>query len=205
MLNPDHIVQFLRKTPQPVKVVVITEDDDKQEIKLSKNLRNRWKGAAEAIRGARAVTVQCLDEDDAITRSEQIDWDDAEDPEDAAMGSERREERRAEKTISKERRELAGVLEQFGNAICNAFKMGVEAAAGTHDRQLAHVDMLLAHELQTRQLYHTLSLEYARLIRSNGEDEGEDENLKKIIELAGAGLKGMMAQQTGSPPNGKKE
>lgn len=186
---------WLRRSPQPSSLRFTNEDDEERTLKLAADARNKWKGAEEALNAARAVSVQCIDEEGNVLRAMRLDaaGEDGEilDAEDAA-------ERRTEKAIGKERRELAALLDRYGDRLNEAFERGAQAANTSQEQLISIVQTLSEHLSAAITNLHKISVTYAMSMQ--GEPEKGSKNDELVAQVVGmAAAKFMQAP----PPNGK--
>jgi hypothetical protein len=193
---------WLRQQPQPARLRIVTPDDEERDIELSPNARNRWKGAEETITSSRARVVHCIDSKGSILRSQTLDAEDGDDdttPED-------REERRTDKAITRERRELAAVLDRYGDRLNEAFDRGSAAASSNQESMMTLVEVLTTHLSLAITNLHNVSVNLANAM-SGTAVEPESKGQAALMQLAAAvmargGLGGGGAPEA-TPKNGK--
>ena len=187
---------WLRQQPQPHKIRIRTGDDEDVDIELSPNARNRWKQAEESVIAAEAKTVHCLDKSGAILRSQQlaVDSEGASEPEDPTT-----------KMVRSERRELAAVLDRYGDRMNQAFDRGAAAASAAQENMIALVETLTAHLSLAITNLHNVSVNLANAL------SGEPTEPQSKGELALAALAAKILSASGGghaaeeKPNGKRK
>jgi hypothetical protein len=189
---------WLRKPPQPARVRIRTQDDEVRIIQLSEHARNRWGAAEEAIIAAGAVSVECLDANDAILRGQRLEIE-VEDPDEGPGGDQERI--RSDKLLSRERRDIAAIVDSVMRNQNESFRRGTEAANTGQTNLLKIVETLADHLSLAITNVHNISANYALAVTgSAAEDENPNQKLlAKVIELAGA-----KAAAQAQPPNGKR-
>jgi hypothetical protein len=190
---------WLRRQPQPSEVRIVNEDDEEKVIKLSSDARNRWKGAEEAIYSARARTVQCIDAEGAIIRAMKLETDaEGNELDDADVMA-----KRYEKELKGERRELALVIDRYGDRLNEAFERGAQAANVSQDNLVQLVTILTNQLGLAITNVHNLSLQYAQVLQNQGDDGGgrSDELLRTVI--GGAVSRAMGGRGANGQTNGK--
>ena len=197
MVEADSLKRWLRKNPQPTSLRIVDADDNARTIALKPG-RNCWKDAEASVFAARAVTVEALDDKGNILRATDLEreGDDGEPAETAV-------EMRTDKAIQKDRRELAAVLDRYGDRLNEAFNNGAMAANTSHETLVGLVETLTAHLSQAIVNLHAISVQYAKTVQEQAGAGGDaNEELLKAV-LGGAAAK-MMGGGGGST-NGKKE
>src|SRR5271170_1822852 len=133
-------------------------DDAERIIELGPG-RTRWMTCEETVRSSGAVSVECLDKDSNIIRAARLtDGDDDDDD----AGEDAREKREA-KAITRERRELAGVLDAYGNRMNQSFREGASAASVSQDKLVDLVEVLTAHLSMAITNLHNVSVNLANV------------------------------------------
>lgn len=193
-----NIVLWLKRKPEPVKLRIKDADGEERIIEMQKH-RRRFAAAESDLKTAGAVSVQALSKEDTILRSFELDADDDTDDEPDRTG----------KAISKERRELAGILDAQGRAIREAYREGAEAAGTSSDKLIAIVDTLTQHLTLAITNLHNVSANFANAIQAHARElpEGASEsgNGEKLMALLGPLVMGAMQGQQAPPaprPNG---
>lgn len=202
---------WLRAPPQPDQFRVRTEDDETRTIELSPNARNRWKSAEEAVRACRAVVVECLDKKGSILRSHELELEDDGDGEHGAkdpLAVYRKARIGDEKDRAADRRELAMMLDRYGDRLNEAFERGAQAAGVSQDNLVGLVETLTGHLGAAITNLHNVSVNFANLIQlAAGEVEGgggqNAELLAKVIGLAMSQGQGGAAASSNGKPKGK--
>jgi hypothetical protein len=197
--DPVDIRRWLRTHPQPARLRVRTVDGDERMIELDESARNRWTHAEQSIRASQAYVVECLTVDGAILRSLMIDAAAA----DAGVESaEDKEDRHAEKRIASERRELAAVLDRYGNRLNEAFQRGAAAANTGQEHLVGLVETLTAHLSTAITSLHNVSVNFANtmqaLAQTNEAPDQHTQNQEMLTKVLGAAA----AQAMGA--NGKR-
>jgi len=191
---------WLRKSPQPSYLIVITEDDEEKKIKLSEDSRNRWKAAEEAVLVSRAVSVQAMNEKGEIIRATAVQ---SEDGEVSEVDEEARESRKDAKEISKERRELAALLDRYGHRLNEAFEKGADSTARSQDQLVALVETLTSHLSQAITNLHTISVQYAQALQGEQPQSSSDTMMQQLLGVAVS--RGLGGGAPAAPSNGKKD
>jgi hypothetical protein len=194
---------WLRRSPQPELVRIVNENDEEQDIKLSAEAHGRWSACEQAVLASRAVSVQCLDGKGAVIRALVLQGEggaagDGDDP----LDPEAREERYAKKLVGNERRELAAVLDRYGDRLNEAFERGADAASGSQQQLVDLVTILTTHLASAITSLHNVSRTFAAAITGDDKEAGggSDEMLKQVLGMAAAR---MMSSPAAPPPNGK--
>lgn len=194
----------MRKQPQPHSLEVEMEDGDRRPIRLSTNTRNKWKDAEDAINAAHATCVTCLDESGAVLRSRPLGRDDDDsltiDVGDAAV-------RRKELDNLRQHRELALMLDRYGDRLNEAFERGA-AASNVGQSNLVELVGNLTDQLgSTINNLHKLSIQFIQFVNgaagaASGDEKGSDDALARF---AGVLATRFIAGQGEAPkPNGAK-
>ena len=180
---------WLRQVPQPHEVRIRDADDEERTIALSENLRNRWKQAEQAILGAKARHVECLDAKGKILRALELESDDDEPDDPAAapaLGS----------------RAFAQVLDRYGDRMNEAFARGAEAAAQSQDNLVALVEVLTGHLSMAITNLHNVSVNLATVLSAKEDGENPNGALagNLVTQLLGAAAMNA-AKQAAAPPS----
>jgi hypothetical protein len=193
---------WLRRAPRPSKLRYKNADDETNNLELGSG-RTRFINAEKALKVAGAVTVEALTKDGSLIRAVELNGDDDDDGEDDTSPA---------KAVSKERRELAGILAAQGRAIADAYKEGANAASASSEQLTTLVDTLTQHLALAITNINNLSVNLANAIRAGAMPEGEpasNGNGEKLFAmlaplLMGAGIQPPAASPPKPAPNGKK-
>lgn len=206
------LVTFLRRAPQPARLRVTTVNDEDLFIELSDNSRNRWKTAAESCMASQARIVFCLNKDDGVIRSREIETETQE------AAKEDTAAKNLQKALATDRRELALILDAHGRSLNTAFDRGKEAAAASHEALENLVNDLTVHFVNAITNLHNSSVNLANLMTSittttEGDDKKSGPNpmfLNLLAAMAGgpnamAGVAAAAAQAAAqAQSNGKR-
>jgi hypothetical protein len=192
---------WLRKTPQPTSIRVLDVDDNPHEIKLTEDARNRWRVAEEAIYASKARSVQCIDKDGKILRAQTLEVDGdghSLDPEEAI-------EKRTSKIVANERRELASLIDRYGDRLNEAFERGAAAASVSQENLVSLVDALAQRYADAMTGFHTANAKYAQSLVDAASVNG-DPNDRMVMELIGGAVARYMSggPQKPAPPDPKQ-
>jgi hypothetical protein len=187
---------WLRRAPKPARLRIKTSDDEERIIELGAG-RTKWHACEETVRTSGAVSVQALDKDDKILRACRLSEEDleADDDEDKAQ-------KRDERAIGKERRELAGVLDAYGKRMNDSFLAGAEAAGRSQENLVALVEVLTTHLSLAITNLHNVSVNLANVVQeaSGGGDNPNAGLLGQVLALAAGG-----GQAAPAAPNGRSK
>jgi hypothetical protein len=190
---------WLRRSPQPAKLRVRTEDDELRTIELSDDVRNRWKAAEEAVLACRATSVECLNAKDGILRAQKLEVE-ARDDDDDERSDGGYDRKGIERTVSRERRDMAAMLEAQGRAINEAHERGAAAANTGQEHLVALVDVLTHHLTQAITNVNNLSVNYANLLTEQAQGGGDDNK-----ELLNGFIQAALQAHVGNGKSPKKE
>lgn len=192
------IRSWLRKAPQPTALRIVDVDDVTRDIAVTPG-RNCWKNAEASILGARAKVVEALNATGTILRTLPIEYED--DPDDVTTsGDDKAAARTAsevDKALAKDRRELGGVLDRYGDRLVEAFKEGAAASNNSHETLVGLVDTLTGHLALAITNLHTISAQYAKKVQEQSSER--DPNDDALAGLIAAGLERFSAGQNGGP------
>jgi hypothetical protein len=197
---------FLRRQPQPVRLRVRTDEDETRIIELSPDVRNRWKAAEEAVIGARAVLVECLDKSDSILRAQKLEVEGADD--DAEDGGSSRD---LSKAIMKERRDIAALVDAIGRNYNDAFDRGAKAANTGQENLVALVEMLTNQFASAMTNLHNVSVNLAHFIQASASETTEDGEggngklMERVLALAATKAMGGAPDAHATNSKGKKQ
>lgn len=203
---------WLRKAPQPTSLRIVDVDGNVRDIMVTPG-RNCWKNAEQAILGARAVNVEALDPTMKIIRSQAVEYeDDPDDPSPASPDAYATKEQAAiDKALAKDRREMAGIIDRYGDRLCEAFTAGAAASNNSHETLVGLVETLTMNLSAAITNVHNISAAYARLLQDGGKEEKDpnDDALAAVIggaleRFAGGGSKPPSSSTTNGA-NGKKK
>ena len=189
---------FLRRSPKPRKIRIVTEDGEEREIDLGKG-RTRWAATEQTVLTSGAVSVQCLAEDGTITRAQKLRDDDDDDDNDAPTD---KMSKAVDRAVGRERRELAGVLDAYGTRLNQAFDRGSASAGSSQDKLIELVEVLTTHLTVAITNVNNLSVSLSNAIQASASGS-EDGNPN--VALLGQFLGMAMAKGNASPApaNGK--
>ena len=193
---------WLKKAPRPIKVRVRKDDGDPEVIDpkgFGSGKRVQWAKLEETILSIEGgVSVDCLTVDGTILRS--LPLSEGEDDEDR----EAEREDRTGRALSKDRRELAAILDSQGRAIERAYAAGAEASAASLQSLIDTVRTVTDHYTATITSLHNLSVNYANALQSIGKsgDEGDEagQGLKALAGMLMPMLMPHLAQSPEAPP-----
>jgi hypothetical protein len=174
---------WLRRAPKPFKLRIKDVDGEERDILLGKG-RTRWHATEETVRTSGAVSVQCLSEDGTILRAQRLSEDDIEaDPETDGA-------KQADKAVSKERRELAGLLDAYGNRMNQSFREGAAAASVSQDKLVELVEVLTGHLAIAITNINNLSVNLSNAIQATARDGdgGGSQNAALLAQVMGLAL-----------------
>jgi hypothetical protein len=192
---------WLRKTPQPARLRITTDDGEKRDVELAEDLRGRWKSAEDTIIAAGAVAVEALDASGRILRAQQLVQES--DGDGGPLDPEEREERYASKLVARERRELAGVLESQGRAIVKAYEAGADAAGQSQEKLVQLVEVLTVHLANAISNLHRISVQFAEAVQGEEPKSNATDDLLKTV-VGAAVTKAMTGGgPAAAPANGK--
>jgi hypothetical protein len=172
------LFQWLRKKPHPVRLRIRNVDDETNTIEINASSSQRWKLALEAIKASRAVTVEALDKEGNILRARELESD----PEGAS--EEERDQRSRDRSMSNERKEVAAMLDRYGERLNQAFREGANAAAKSHEALVGLVETLTENLNLAIVNMHTLSVNYAKQIQESAGVEGDSQNDRNSVLLS---------------------
>jgi hypothetical protein len=156
---------WLRQAPQPDEVRIRDEQDEVRVIALDENVRNRWKHAEQAVIGARAVVVECLDAKGKILRTLQLKDD--EDGEGAAAGK-----GAALVAPDMQWKGIAAIVDRIAERHNEAFDRGAAAASNSSDSLVGLVEVLTSHLSLAITNLHNVSVNLANAI--SGRDTSDE-------------------------------
>jgi hypothetical protein len=202
------LLLWLRRQPSAAKIRVRLDGGEERLIDASsaKGARGRWKRVeANVMAYPGVVAVEKLDKDGDILE--------------AFTGFEEEEEReglnltrelaaadeRKETSLSRDRRELALVLDRYGDRLNEAFDRGAAAAAASAESLTTLVETLTNHLSLAITNLHNVSVNLANIVQAQGSD-GEDGTSTKLLGqvLGAVAAKAMTGGGNASPPdNGK--
>jgi hypothetical protein len=177
---------WLRRQPQPAEVRIELEDGEERTIKLSADLRNRWKGAESAILNSHAVSVHCVDSDGAIIRSESLREDDEQG--ESVDAAERRQERKQAMSLQA----VSGMLDRYGDRMNEAFERGAQAANVSQENLVQIVSVLTQHLGIAIANLHTVSMQFANHLQENSGEEKGSRSEELLGEVLGAAARRAM-------------
>jgi hypothetical protein len=188
---------WLRRAPKPARLRIKTSDDEERIIELGAG-RTKWHACEETVRTSGAVSVQALDRDDKILRACRLSEEDleADDDEDKAQ-------KRDERAVGKERRELAGVLDAYGKRMNDSFLAGAEAAGRSQENLVALVEVLTQHLSLAITNLHNVSVNLANVVQQAAGDENPNAGLLGQVLALAAG--GGQAAAAAAAANGKRK
>jgi hypothetical protein len=195
---------WLRRNPQPASIRFRDVDDEVRTLKLSENVRCRFKDAEDALVAAQAVSVEALDGHGAVLRAIILEVED-----NGVVDEDEREEKRADKIIAKERRELAAVLDHYGHRLNEAYVRGSEATARGQEQLVSLVDILTSHLTAAITNMHATSARLAKVLGDEGGAAADDKNSEMVAQVLGAAAMKFLGSSPAAPaadkpkPNGK--
>lgn len=180
--------QWIRKKPAPASLRIRTSDDETNLIEINPRSTQKWKMAVESIRAARAIAVECLDEKGRIIRARELEDEGADaDPNEAAQ-------RQRDRAASSERKELASVLDRYGDRLNEAFERGADAAGKSHEALVALVGTLTQNLNTAIVNLHTISTNFAKTLTDAAGVESHNPNDQLMAQvIAGAFARGNAA------------
>ena len=204
--------QWIRRKPVPTSLRIRTSDDETNVVEINASSSQKWKMAVESIKAARAIAVECLDAKGRILRARELEDEGADaDPEEAAQrqrsrqdrgdeeGGPEAEPRQRDRAASAERKEMAQMLDRYGDRLNEAFERGADAAGKSHEALVALVGTLTANLNTAIVNLHTISTNFAKtLTEYAGVENGANPNDQLMAQV----VAGAIARATGG--GGKK-
>jgi hypothetical protein len=198
---------WLRRPPQPSSIRYRTEDGEERMLKLSAELKNRWRNAEEALLTAKATSVEALDDKGDVIRGTALELGENGEPLDPEEADAKREDR----ALSKSLRDQGILLDRYGARLNEAFREGAKAANLSHDKLVELVDILTSKLGEMINTTAGLSKDLGKLLRAKEEGGDPDEDVQKkndemVANLIQLGIAKFMQQgggMGGAKPNGK--
>jgi len=207
---------WLRRSPEPAKVVVRLEDGEERQIAIPVDIRNRWKTVESAVLASGGVAVSLFDKKGVMLRAQ-----DLEDDEDEGEGAAEEQQSKAQ---SKMMREWTTMLQVAMHEQNTSFDKGVKAAAQSQESLVELVTNMSNHLTVTFTSLHNvvssmaiMQQQHAEVVASltgkiaelEGENGSSDKGLNGAIsKLAGqvlaAGMGGGGDSNGASSPKPKK-
>lgn len=205
--DPKKLRGWLRQAPQPSEIRIKDADDESRLIALDDNVRNRWKHAEAAVLGAQARVVECLDAKGKILRTVFLEDDDTAEE----VGALARATDSANR--SREVKEMALMLDRYGDRMNEAFDRGAAAAGTSQDHLVSLVEVLTGHLSMAITNLHNVSVNLANFVagKEPGDDTSQPQSqlaLQNILGLLAAQVaRGAVDPAAGTPPqqNGAKK
>lgn len=196
------LYRWLKYAPFASSLRYTTDDGDERTYKVEGKNRNRWKHAQDHLENVEAVNVEALDDDGNVLRSFKMPEPDkrAGDVEETDVTS------RVEKIVGRERREMAAMLDRYGDRLNEAFERGVAAASANQDRLVDLTDNLTAQLCNAITNLHNVSAMYveARMAEGGTPTSKADELIGTVLGGAARQFMGGGIPQPPPKGNGKK-
>jgi hypothetical protein len=185
---------WLRRLPKPHALRIRTRDDEERIIPVNVETKTKWQDVEGTIRAAGAMSLEALDKAGHIIRAMKLSEQEAEaGSDDEARG------RYDEKLLSRDRREVAQILDAQGRRIEAAYLAGAEAASKSADKLLELVETLMVNVTSSITNMQTLATNYANVVSAVASatepSEGGDTN-NGLLQL----LAGMLQARANLPP-----
>lgn len=196
---------WLRRTPKPELLRLRMADGEERMVTLTGG-RTRWTVAEESVRTSGASLVEALDAKKQILRSHVLENEDLDELDaDKATGA-AYDPKRDAALLSRDRREIASILDAQGKRQNEAYSLGSEAAGKSSDKLLELVDTLTTNLSLAINNLHAMSVNYANVVSANAQNgdaqQGQGEGALGL-------LTSMLAARAGLPvaadPNGGKK
>jgi hypothetical protein len=172
---------WLRRHPQPHSVRVIDADGNDKALSVVPG-RNCWKNLETTIGAIHGATVECLSKDGEVIRATNLDTDDGAAGTGAPVDA---EEATIEKTLGRERRELAGLLDNYGKRLNEAYQLGAKSGDNSREQLVSLVDVLTGHLTAAITNLHSVSVQFAKMT-SKEDDDGATKMLEQVIAMGAA-------------------
>jgi len=170
---------WLRRHPEPNKVVVRLEDGEERQIAIPIDIRNRWKTVEAAVLASGGVAVSLFDKKGVMLRAQDLEND-----EDEGEGAEEQQS----KAQSKLMREWTTMLQVALHEQNNSFEKGVKAAAQSQESLVELVTNMSNHLTVTFTSLHNVVSSMAIMQQQHAEVVAQLTG--KIAELEGEGESG---------------
>ncbi len=197
---------WLRRTPMPELLRLRMADGEERMVTLTGG-RTRWTVAEESVRTSGASLVEALDGKKQILRSHKLDEDelDPDKPTSAAVHDPKRDAM----LLSRDRREIAEILDAQGKRQNEAYALGADAAGKSSDKLLELVDTLTTNLSLAINNLHAMSVNYANVVSANAQNgdaqQGQGEGaLALLTTMLGAARAGLPVASAADPNGGKK-
>lgn len=194
---------WLRRAPQPTSVRITDVDGAVRDIVVTPG-RNCWKNVEQAVTGARAVNVEALDPTMKIIRSQALQYEDDDASSTSSTSEQAKTDAAVTKAVEKDRRELAGILDRYGDRLNEAFKEGAASSNNSHDTLVGLVETLTAHLSAAITNLHTISVAYSRTLQESKDDKDPNDDAMAAV-LAGAAKRWMSSGGASDAPAPSKK
>jgi hypothetical protein len=205
------LLLWLRRQPNPAKIRIRLDNGEERIIEpAAKNKRGRWKVVEATIKAYPNVSaVEKLDKNDAsLDAFTDFDGEEEDDSSRSFSKEMAAADERREAGLSRDRREIALVLDRYGDRLNEAFDRGAAAASVSQENLVNMVESLMAHWTMAITNLHNVSINLANALQGQ---EGQEPSsmtpqlLAQVIGMAAAKAMGPAATPpNGEPPKGKK-
>jgi hypothetical protein len=200
------IKKFLTRAPQPTRLRIRVGDEERI-VELAEDRYGRWKIAEETILSSEATSVEALDDKDRLLRAMPLDPVD-----DDPRRAEEKEEKKRQQAQAAQHRELAAILDRYGDRLERAFSAGAERANAEREQLLTLTATLTKQLVSALTGMHAQSVQVANLVQQlaavggGGEEDGagehaaQTEQLQQLLAMAAMKFLGGVPTPNAGPP-----